>query len=122
MATVEVGTSGLRVRMSRIERLGAFHDDVVATTANLVDAASVDDVWSFLRGARAPGTGIPGVIMLGTTRQDGVKDFCAVYRHGPGLVVELRDHEFARLLVSLGAPEAARAAASVAALVGPGAT
>ena len=117
MARVDVDTDRLRVRLGRLERLGAFHDDVVVAPANLVAATSVDDLWQHLRGVRAPGTGIPGVIMLGTTRQDGVKDFCAVYRHGPGLVVELRDHEFARLLVSLDAAGAARAASSITSLV-----
>ena len=54
-----------------------------------------DDAWARaqvvgeLRGLRAPGTGIPGVIALGTWRSKGAKDFAAVYRGGPAVVVEL---------------------------------
>jgi len=113
VATLEISPGGLRVRLGRLERLGAFHDDVLVPSSSLVGATAVSDVWMHLRGMRAPGTGIPGVIMLGTTRSDGLKDFCAVYRHGPGLVVDLRDHEFARLLLSYDAAEAARLVSAI---------
>ena len=54
---------------------------------------------------RAPGTGWPGTIALGTWRHDGVKDFCAVYRKGPGVVVELDNATYARLVVSAVRPD-----------------
>jgi hypothetical protein len=117
MAKVEVDDRGLRVRMGAWERLGAFHADIDVPVRCLVAARAVADVWPQLRGVRAPGTGLPGVIMLGTTRHDGVKDFCVVRRHGPGLVVELEDYEFARLLLSLEAAEAAQLATSIGSLV-----
>jgi hypothetical protein len=117
MARIELSPAALHVRLGRLERLGAFHDDVTVPVADLVGATSVPDVWTHLRGVRAPGTGIPGIIMLGTTRTDGLKDFCAVYRHGPGLVVELRDHEFARLLLTQEVGDAARLAAAIDDLV-----
>jgi hypothetical protein len=53
-----------------------------------------------LRGIRAPGTGLPGVIALGTWRYRGGKDFAALYRGGPALVIELDGAEYRRLLVS----------------------
>ncbi len=96
------------------ERIGAVRRrDVAASPAQLVDAQPVGDVWEHLRGFRAPGTGFPGRIMLGTTRYEGRKDFCVVGRHGPGIVVELRDHEFARVLVSVPAEQAASLAARI---------
>jgi hypothetical protein len=113
MATVEISPAALHVRLGRLERLGAFHDDVTVPVADLVAATAVPDVWAHLRGVRAPGTGLPGVIMLGTTRTDGIKDFCAVYRHGAGLVIDLRDHEFARLLLTQDAVEAERLAKAI---------
>jgi hypothetical protein len=94
-----------------------MHADVEVAAENLVGAEVVADVWEHLVGIRAPGTGLPGVIMLGTTRHDGVKDFCVVHRHGPGLVVELRDHEFARILMTLRTDEAARFANAIDGLV-----
>jgi len=120
VATVELDERGLRLRLGRWERLGATHGDVEVLASSLAGAQAVADVWEQLRGVRAPGTGIPGVIMLGTTRHDDVTDFCVVYRHGPGLVVDLRDHEFARILISLRVDEATRLASSINHLVADG--
>jgi hypothetical protein len=58
-----------------------------------------------MRGLRAPGTGIPGVIMLGTTRWKGVRDFDAVYRNRPGVVVELEGASYGRFVVTTDDPE-----------------
>ena len=58
------------------------------------------DLVLTLRGIRAPGTGWPGRIALGTWRHRGGKGFAAVYRGQPAVMVRLRDSEFAWLLVS----------------------
>jgi hypothetical protein len=73
------------------------------------------DPWRALRGLRAPGTGLPGVIALGTWRRRGRKDFVALRGRGPGVVVHLRDGPFGRLLVSAGDAEAVAAAIRAAA-------
>ena len=44
----------------------------------------VDDPWPELRGMRAPGTGLPNVIAVGTRRGGFGKDFAAVHGNGPG--------------------------------------
>lgn len=62
------------------------------------------DPWKELRGIRAPGTGIPGVISLCTRRGQGIRDFAAVYRHQPALVVATERADFDRLVVSLPDP------------------
>ena len=53
-----------------------------------------------LHGIRAPGTGVPGVVALGTWRHRGGKDFAVVYRGGPAVIVELEGTRYRRLLVS----------------------
>ncbi len=63
------------------------------------------DPWRELRGFRAPGTGMPWVIMLGTMRGSFGKDFCAVYRRKPALIVELTGTRFSRLLITVAEPE-----------------
>ena len=62
---------------------------------------AVDDPWSeFLRGIRAPGTGLPKVIAIGTRRGGFGKDFAAVHGKGPAVVVELENTEYGRLVVT----------------------
>jgi hypothetical protein len=60
----------------------------------------VVDGWESLRGWRCPGTGIPWVIMLGTMRFKGTKDFCAVYGRRPARIISCHGFEFARVLIS----------------------
>ena len=61
------------------------------------------------RGLRAPGAGWPRVIALGTWRYSGGKDFAALYRGKPAVIVGLRDAGFRRLLISADDAEAVAA-------------
>jgi hypothetical protein len=90
----------LQVSLSGKEELGALKKSFAIPLNQVLHIARVDDLWFHLRGIRAPGTGIPGLIMLGTTRYQGKKDFNAVYKRKPGHVVTLDGSEFTRLLIT----------------------
>jgi hypothetical protein len=115
MARLEVDGADVVVRLSWLERLGAFgagpRVPVAAVTAVRVSA----DPWRELRGVRAPGTGWPGVIALGTRVYKGGRDFAAVYGRRPAVVVELAGAAYGRLVVSAADAEAAAAAVGAAA-------
>lgn len=111
MARLEVDGALLSLRLEPVERLGALHGDIAVLLAQVVAVHTSSEMWRELRGIRAPGTGFPYLIMLGTTRYRGGKDFCAVYRRGPGVVVDLADAEFSRLLVSVAGTGRAQALA-----------
>ena len=100
MAEIDLGGGQLTVRLSRLERLGALRGDVAVALADVAAVRAVDDPWAELRGVRAPGTGVPGVIALGTRRGGFGRDFAAVYGHNPGIVVELAHGPFGRLVIS----------------------
>jgi hypothetical protein len=100
MATLEVEGENLILRLSRWEKFGALHGDVRVPRASVRAISASKQPWKVLRGIRAPGTGCPGLIMLGTTRGSGWKDFNAVYRRRPVVVVDLEGEEFARLVVT----------------------
>ena len=54
-----------------------------------------------MKGMRAPGTGIPGLIMLGTLRNfRGWKAFCAVHGKGPAVVINWKSGEFTAWIFS----------------------
>jgi hypothetical protein len=98
-----VGREGdeLVVRLNDLEKAGALRGDV-RVPLSAVRAVTVSErPFRDLRGIRAPGAGLPGVIALGTWRYRGGKDFAALYRGGPALVVELDEGApYRRLLVS----------------------
>jgi hypothetical protein len=100
MAELQVDGGDLLVRLSPLEKLGALRGDVRVPLAAVCDIRWLDDLWPELRGVRAPGTGLPGVIALGTRRGRGIKDFTAVYGRTQGIVIDLNRGPFGRLVVS----------------------
>ena len=100
MARLNIEGDHLVLDLSGLEKLEGFRGNIRVATAAVRDIRSVPDPWVELRGIRAPGTGIPGVIAVGTRRGGGVKDFAAVHGRGPGIVVELEGAEFERLVIS----------------------
>jgi hypothetical protein len=106
MAVLAVEGDELVVHLSAWERLAAFTDDVRAPLAAVSSATVEADPWHALRGIRAPGTGIPGVIAYGVRRLTGDRtDFAAVRGRGPAVQIELDPpSRFARWLISVADP------------------
>lgn len=115
MAAIEIERGDLIVRLSPLEQLAALRHEV-RVPYGAVDAVCVDpDPWGALRGMRAPGTGIPGVIAYGVRRLTGRRpDFAALYGRGPAVRVELGPGSpYGRLIVSVVDPDATVAALRV---------
>ena len=114
MATIAVDGSDLVVRLSALEKIGALRGNIRLPLASVRVVRVSNTPWSELRGIRAPGTGVPGLISLCTRRGPGVHDFAAVYGRRPALVVEMSGVSFDRLVVSCAdAAEAAARAADI---------
>lgn len=91
----------LRYDLNWIENLGALGRDPKAKTLNLTSVKKAENPWTreVLRGMRAPGTGFPFLIMLGTMRYPTGKDFCVVYKKRPVLILEFKDERFKRWVI-----------------------
>jgi hypothetical protein len=101
VARIELGADRIVVRLGRFERLGALVAGDPSVPRAAVRAVRVSHrPFRELRGIRAPGTGFPGAIALGTWRRRRGKDFAAVYGKRPAVVVELEGAEWCRLVVS----------------------
>lgn len=101
MATLLTDNGELVLALSRREKLGALHGDIRVPLSAVEEVVFTDKPFDAVHGVRSPGTGIPRVIALGTWRTKRKdKGFAAVYRRKPGVVVRLRDSEFAWLCVS----------------------
>jgi hypothetical protein len=106
VAAIRIQGPDLVVRLSRKEQLGAFHGDVRVPVAAVRSVRVSDDAWSELRGMRAPGTGWPGRIALGTRRGgSGGKQFAAVYGKRRAVVIDLEGAAYSRLIISLRDPD-----------------
>lgn len=105
MAILRTEGSRLVVALSWLEKLGAMRTDVRLALSAIRSVRVSTDPWSELRGMRAPGTGIPGVISLCTRRGEGICDFAALYGKGPAVVVDAEGAAFDRLVISQDDPE-----------------
>jgi hypothetical protein len=95
--------------LSPLEQLGALQSSfsIPRTSIRAVHVAS--NSLREVRGMRLPGTGLPGVIALGHFRsRTAGHTFAAAYRGRPGLVLDLADDRFDRVV--LGLHDAARIA------------
>ena len=111
MATLIVEGSDLVVKMSELEKVEAVHPDIRVPISTIRAVRVGEDAWPELRGIRAPGTGIPGVIAVGTRRGSFGKDFAVVHGRERAVVVELVGASYARILVTT--PDADNVAAEI---------
>ncbi len=103
MATVRDLGEELVLELSFWERLGACHSSIHVPKSELLSIHVMANPWNRVEGMtgmRAPGTGMPGVIMLGTLRTRGGKDFAAVYGRRPAKVYTFKSGEFGRWIVT----------------------
>jgi len=100
MATLRREGSELVLLLNDLEKLGALHGEIRVPAAAIRAVRVTSNPFRELRGVRSPGTGLPGVIALGTWRGKSSRDFAALYRGGPAVIVELEGTRYRRLLVS----------------------
>ena len=103
MAHLVVNGDRIRLNFSVLEILGAFHlsPEVALTEVESVEVIENPWVREVLKGVRAPGTGIPFVVMLGTMRYLTGKDLVAIYRRNPAAVVALKSGPFKRWIFEI---------------------
>ena len=111
MAELRTDGDQLVLHMHALEKAEGFHGDIRVPLSAVTAVRFVGDAWPELRGIRAPGTGVPEVIAVGTRRGGFGKDFAAVHGKGPAVVVELEGAEYGRLIVT--ADDAAAVAAAI---------
>ena len=107
MVKVLIKDDQLTIQLSFLEHLGAFSPNITLPASQLTSVKVSIKPWSELRGVRCPGTGLPGVIMLGTCRFSGGKDFAAVYMKRPAVVVQMQaGGPWSKVILCTAEPEA----------------
>jgi hypothetical protein len=103
MAHLVISGETLQLKLSVWEILGAFHSSPTVDLSQVESIEVEENPWvrEVLKGVRAPGTGIPFVVMLGTMRYAKGKDFVAIYRRRPSAIVTLKSGEFKRWIFQI---------------------
>jgi hypothetical protein len=107
VATVKVVGEELLLELSFWERVGALHSSPRVSLSAITKIEFIENLWSkeVLRGVRAPGTGIPYVVLLGTMRGRSYRDFTAIKGRGTGVEICLNEGPFERWIFTLRQPK-----------------
>ncbi|MFE9611907.1 hypothetical protein [Streptomyces sp. NPDC006012] len=106
MALIRILGDDLVVVMEGLDKLWAFKGRLTIPLANVRGATADPGITTALKGIRAPGSHVPGVITAGTFHQDGDKVFWDVRDPSKAVVVELADEKYARLVLQVDDPRA----------------
>jgi hypothetical protein len=103
MAHLVITGETLQLKLSVWEILGAFHSSPTADLSQVESLEVEENPWvrEVLKGTRAPGTGIPFVVMLGTMRYLKGKYFVAIYRKRPAAIITFTTGEFKRWIFQI---------------------
>ena len=103
MAILVTDGTEIRLKMSLLERLGALVSPPTARLDQVQSIEFIEELWSkdVLRGVRAPGTGMPYVVLIGVMRGSGFKDFCVIERKKPGVIITFSSGPFQRWIYTL---------------------
>jgi hypothetical protein len=102
MAEIRIENGEVIVHLSLLEKAGALHSDVHFPRSAVIAVRVVENPFAEIEGIRFPGTGVPGLIALGTWRRKEARDFVCIYRGQPGVVVEIdsRAAAYKRVILS----------------------
>lgn len=106
MAKLRIEGSDLVVEVEGMDKLWALKSTLTIPLAHVRGATPDPGISGEPKGIRAGGTRVPRVVAAGTFRQDGEKVFWDVHDPQKAVVIELRDEDYARLIVQVEDPRA----------------
>ena len=102
MAKVIESATQLHLKLSVLEKIFALHSDIWVDKQLLTKKVMVENPWrrDVIKGIRAPGSAIPFVILLGTMRYRGGKDFTAIYKRRAVDIYEFKNSAYRRWILT----------------------
>lgn len=107
MAHVNFDGLNLRLTLDRMERTATQRKEFVVPRHNIAGVVHAPDIWELVQHRiTVMGIGYPGLMLIGTAETRHARDFCILYRRGPGLAIALQGHRYQRVLLSMPNEEA----------------
>jgi len=107
VANLLIDDDAVTVELSAIEKFEALHGNVTVPRSAIAGVRTVPDGMDELHGLRMPGTGVPGVVMVGTWRDHEIVTFAVCHGRRPAVVIDLTDQVYDRLVITVDDPDEA---------------
>lgn len=113
MAHLLITDDAITIDMSRGERFEAAHGDQTFLRSTISGVRAVPDCIAEVHGLKWAGTELPG-IRVGSFHEDQRVTFAICHGHKPGIVIDLANSKYDRVVLTVDNPEeiAARLSAS----------
>ncbi len=96
----------LTLKLTTGEKMEGVHGDIRVPIMSVQSVEILDDVIHAVHGMRSPGTGIPGVLAIGTFRSSSETIFAVVHHQNKrGVKVRLTGEHFDAFIVGSDNPE-----------------
>jgi uncharacterized protein len=112
MAHLQITDDAVTIDMSRGEKFEAIHGNQTFPRSAIRAARAVPDCIVEVHGLKGMGTELPG-LRVGTFHDDEHATFAVCHGHNPGIVIDLANSKYDRVVLTIENPEeiAARLAA-----------
>jgi hypothetical protein len=105
MAEITINEQAVELHLSVLEEIGSFHGSIKVPRSAVTGARVVEHPLEEVRGLKMPGTGLPGVMAVGTWVGSFGKDFYAIDKKGPAVEIDLDGQRYQRLIASQENPQ-----------------
>ena len=104
MAHLLIADDSVTIDMSRGEKFEAAHGDQTFPRSAISSVRAVPDCITEVHGLKWAGTELPG-IRVGSFRGDQRMTFAVCHGHKPGIVIDLADSKYDRVVLTVENPE-----------------
>jgi hypothetical protein len=101
VATLLIDDDTVTISLSVAEKVEALHGDVTIPRTAITRVREVEDGLREVHGLRAPGTGFPGVILVGTFRTLHHTTFAVCHGERSALVLDVAGQAYDRIIVTV---------------------
>lgn len=95
------------IQLSMAEKAESLHRDLTVPRSSISGVRVVSSAEDEVHGFKLVGSGIPGVIMVGTFRSSERSTFALCHGNGRGIVIDLTGEHYDRVVLTIDNPEQA---------------
>ncbi len=105
MANLVIDDDTVTVQLSLAEKAEALHRDLTVPRSAITGVRVVSSCMDEVHGFKLVGSGIPGVMMVGSFKGGDGSTFALCHGNGPGIVLDLTGQHYDRIVLTIDNPE-----------------